>query len=328
MKTCNFRAYPEFWRGLENEMGVTPEDLIEVKSIVTALGYLTRSSVATIRTNKKVSALENEYMKMRSNVTKFETVCARFPHLKAIDSFSTGLITILNGIVVHLNRNLFEFEDEKILVNKILEQGRKVYNLLNNRLIPLVKRNLLIFSMSFVLKVCSSLNEGHILITKTSLGLQCQLCCVECSTLVKLSSSRNASTGKNSFSVYNFSRHLTKVHNENSLNQSNSVPNQEFLERNYMRNSNETQYSESMQLTECIRNVSAVTSTPKRAQTHHDFNVQQKDVGSKLFECAECAGLKKQIEECLEAMTECKNLLHKSQHDTEEMKNELKKKGK
>lgn len=110
-------------------MRVKPENIIEVKSMVTALGYRTKSSVATIKTNKKISALENEYMKMRSNVSKFESVCATFPHLATIDSFSTGLVTILNSIVAHLNRNMSEFEDEENLIQKIIEQGEKVCNL-------------------------------------------------------------------------------------------------------------------------------------------------------------------------------------------------------
>lgn len=120
--------FPEFWHDLENEMGAKPEDFIEVKSIVTALGYRAKSSVATIKTNKKISALENEYMKMRSNKCKFESVCATFPQLAAIDSFSTGLITILNSIVAHLNQNINEFEDEKTLIQKIVEQAEKVNN--------------------------------------------------------------------------------------------------------------------------------------------------------------------------------------------------------
>lgn len=107
-------------------MGVNPEDFAEVKSIVTALGYRTKISVATIKTNRKISALENEYMKMRSNPSKFEPFCATFPHLVAIDSFSTGILTILNSIVTHLNRSLYVFDNEKVLIQKIVETGKKV----------------------------------------------------------------------------------------------------------------------------------------------------------------------------------------------------------
>lgn len=309
-------------------MGVKPEDLIEVKSIVTALGYLTRSSVATIKTNKKISALENEYLKMRSNVMKFESVCIRFPHLEVIDSFPTGLITVFNGIVAHLNGNPNEFEDEEILIQKVLEQGKKV----NKFFIPLVNRSLLI-SISFMLQVCPNLTEGQVQIVNTPVGLQCQLTCVICSSQVKLSSSRNASTGKSTFSVYNFSRHLMKQHSDMSSNQLEYLSNQE---QNYMHNDNETQYSGFMQLTECVRNFSASRSTPKSVLTScTKYNypeevhakIDQNDKESELLKCAECDGLKKQVHECMQAMTECKDQLRKSQDDIEKMKDELKGKG-
>lgn len=107
-------------------MDVSPNDFIEVKSVVSVLGYLTKSSVASLNGKKKLAGLENEYMKLRSNIKKFELSCIRFPCLADIDSFSTGLLTVLMHIVSHLNLHKKKFEDDKVIMQKILMHGQKV----------------------------------------------------------------------------------------------------------------------------------------------------------------------------------------------------------
>lgn len=107
-------------------MLVSAGDFIEVKSVLSILGYLTQSSIASIMVRKEASALENEYMKLRSNTKKFESSCARFPCLEKIDCFSTGFVTILTQIVNHLAPKNKIYDDEKVLLEKILVQTKKV----------------------------------------------------------------------------------------------------------------------------------------------------------------------------------------------------------
>lgn len=328
-------------------MGVQPEDFIEVKSIVTALGYRAKSSVATIKTNKKISALENEYMKMRSNKSKFESVCVTFPNLAAIDSFSTGLLTILNSIVAHLNRNIHEFEDEETLIRKIVEQGEKVNNLFIHSVNICVNNSYILISFTLKAKI-AGLTEDNVMIVKNSNGLAFKVRCVNCTDAIKLSYSRNATSEKISFSFFNYTRHYEK-HNESiPSNQKNSLQTQAPHESNC----NETQYSEFMQITECVKNTTVVTSTPKTVPeifekldfVHQSNRMHQKDISMPnshlrlgiekrydeydLTDCKECDGLKMQLQECIESAADCKNQLKISQENTEEMKIELEKKSK
>lgn len=124
----NHRVFPGFWLELEAELAEN-NGLNQVKSVLTVLGYLTRSSMATIKTKKKIDSLEIEYMKLRSNVNKFESLCERFPDLKVIDSFTPGLVAILTNIVHHINRNGKSMvdENEELIILKLVELGKEVF---------------------------------------------------------------------------------------------------------------------------------------------------------------------------------------------------------
>lgn len=96
-------SFPKFWDILEEEMDVNAVDLVEIKSIFCALGFMTKTSVASIKTLKKLISLEAEYIKMRSNVNAFQAVCNKFPALESIESFSSGIIATMNDVIAHLN---------------------------------------------------------------------------------------------------------------------------------------------------------------------------------------------------------------------------------
>lgn len=88
---------------LEEELDVYEADLDQIKSIFTALGFMTMSSIASIKTLKKLNCLESEYMKMRSNKNTFEPLCAKFPSLKGIESFTSGITATMMDVIMHLN---------------------------------------------------------------------------------------------------------------------------------------------------------------------------------------------------------------------------------
>lgn len=99
----NFNSFPKFWSALQEELDVYDEDLIQVKSVFTALGFMTVSSLASIKTQKKLIGIESEYMKMRSNKVIFEPLCAKFEALKGIESFTSGISATMMDIITHLN---------------------------------------------------------------------------------------------------------------------------------------------------------------------------------------------------------------------------------
>lgn len=122
---------------LEEEMDVNAADLIETKSIFSALGFMTQTSVASIKTQKKLTSLEAEYIKMRSNENAYQAVCNKFPALKSIESFSSGTIATMTDIIAHLNPKknqavpiILDEESRKAMVETtqkaIVEQAKKI----------------------------------------------------------------------------------------------------------------------------------------------------------------------------------------------------------
>lgn len=129
---CGIR-FPKFWISLQEELDVGDEDLTQVKSVFTFLGFMTQSSISSIKTSKKLSDLETEYIKQRSNANNLEELCRRFPSLKTIDSFTSGMMATMMGIIAHLNPKknqlIEEMDDEtqKTLHKTIFEQSKKVF---------------------------------------------------------------------------------------------------------------------------------------------------------------------------------------------------------
>lgn len=68
-------SFPKFWAKLQEELDVNDDDFTEIKSIFSALGYMTSPSIASIKTKKNLGGLESEYIKMRSNTKTLEAVC-------------------------------------------------------------------------------------------------------------------------------------------------------------------------------------------------------------------------------------------------------------
>lgn len=107
-------------------MKVHSEDLSQAKSVLTVLGFMTRSSIATLKTTEKIEGLEHEYIKMRS--IKQDDMDQRFPDLKMIDSFTPGMKSVILEIVSHLNQKqtvLDQDHDQKMKGN-LLEKAKKV----------------------------------------------------------------------------------------------------------------------------------------------------------------------------------------------------------
>lgn len=104
------------------------EDLYQVKSVLTFLGYMTKTSIASIKTTKGIEKLESEYTKLRSNKSK--EIFERFPGLESVDAFTPGIKSIILDITNYVNRKLIkkDFGDEiKSIKIKVLHQLKKVF---------------------------------------------------------------------------------------------------------------------------------------------------------------------------------------------------------
>lgn len=91
---------------------------------------MTKTSVATLNTQKKIDNLETDYIKIKSIGS--QSISERFPALTSIDSFTPGIKSIIKGIATHLNhasinqsgRNLQD--SGEVTMGKILSQAKKV----------------------------------------------------------------------------------------------------------------------------------------------------------------------------------------------------------
>lgn len=95
--------FPKFWSDLETELDEHTEDLKQVKSVYTVLGYSTRTSIASIKTNRKITGLEADYLKIISSNP--EEVFSRYPDLKLVNSFTPGMKTMMINIATHLSES-------------------------------------------------------------------------------------------------------------------------------------------------------------------------------------------------------------------------------
>lgn len=84
-------------------MNICSSDIDLAKSIFTALGYMTRATVADIKSKKRVQELEKDFLKIRSNFQRFEEICKEYSLLKSVDSFSPGIEACLMQIINFLN---------------------------------------------------------------------------------------------------------------------------------------------------------------------------------------------------------------------------------
>lgn len=89
---------------------------------------MTRKSIESIRTKKKIAALEIDYIKMRSSAEKIERLCLRYPALKEIDDFSPGFVAVFFDVINYLNQNgnQTEFESVELIQEKVLKLAKKV----------------------------------------------------------------------------------------------------------------------------------------------------------------------------------------------------------
>lgn len=181
----NLRPFPQFWLDLETDLGDC-NDFSQVKSVLSVLGYLTKSSISTIKNKKVISSLESEYMKLRSNENKFKSSCERFPDLKEIDHFTPGLIAVITELVSHINRKskAAEYEPEDLMLKKLVAKGKNA---------------------------CKDFDETNVVFEDAPSGRQCSIVCPICRESKGLGSSFNVSTGKHSYSMFNFTRHV-KIH--------------------------------------------------------------------------------------------------------------------
>lgn len=179
---------------------------------------MTKASIASLKTPKKVNCLESEYTKMRSNGS--QSMSERFPDLASIDAFTPGMKSIIIEIATHLSRSSkssFAGDLKEVTRNKILLQAKKVCRCCHVTILILFVSLVChsfdyLFIIAFFFKLCDKFVESNILLEDSPSGMICKVFCPVCGVENSLSSSENNTTGKISFTIFNFRRHYLAHH--------------------------------------------------------------------------------------------------------------------
>lgn len=110
-------------------MKIKNGDIDLAKSIFTALGYMTRETVADIKSKKKINELEKDFLLIRSNYAKFDELCKSYPLLKFVDNFAVGIEAGLLQIINFLNSDASRDESTK----KRLVDDAKMVNTIHEK---------------------------------------------------------------------------------------------------------------------------------------------------------------------------------------------------
>lgn len=112
--------FPKFWTELDED----PNDLVDVMSVLTVLGFKTKSSLSSIKSTRIIDRLEADYAKMRSN--KPHEMFTRYPALEKIDFFSPGMKKIILDAALTFSNVPINANLEKSIQNKVLRLLQKV----------------------------------------------------------------------------------------------------------------------------------------------------------------------------------------------------------
>lgn len=207
IKTLNYiyrfcfasELFPKFWKDVETELDEHEDDLITVKSILSALGYKTKGSIAAIKNAKNISNLEKEYMAMFAN-NDMSDILKKYPELKTINKFTPGMKAMLLVIVSHLNEMLQpeNFDIPESIKEKVLNSARSY---------------------------CANLSIDDIFLDHSPTGSICRVKCLQdkCDSKIKLSQFFNKKTKVTTYSISNYSRHLEVMHKESTSTDSTIV---------------------------------------------------------------------------------------------------------
>lgn len=128
-------AFPKFWNDLEVELEEHADDLLTVKSILTAMGFMTKISIIGLKSAKNVTELGLQYTEMCASKDGSE-ILKEYQALKDVKNFSAGTKSMIQQIVYHLKNTSKPSKPKKAKVNcvevietihqKMFEQAKKV----------------------------------------------------------------------------------------------------------------------------------------------------------------------------------------------------------
>lgn len=120
-------SFPKFWDDLEGELDEHKEDLLTVKSVLTVMGFTTKSSIVALKSMKSIVDMGLSFTEMTASKDGSD-ILKQYAALNDVKSFSVGMKTMILQIVNHLKGKAKPKKQTKATVDGDLESiQRKMF---------------------------------------------------------------------------------------------------------------------------------------------------------------------------------------------------------
>lgn len=115
-------SHPDFWKIIEQRSSICPEDIVNLKQILTLLGFTTVQSIAKLSTKTEMEKVELEFFKLKES----EGFKVKYPNLLD-EKFGIGMKTNIYIIANQIKKILFtESVNYESILEAVLADCKKV----------------------------------------------------------------------------------------------------------------------------------------------------------------------------------------------------------
>lgn len=114
--------FPQFWKAIEERSNIDATDILNLKQILTILGFKTMESISKLTTKSEIEKVELEFFKLKET-NRFDE---KYPNLQE-EKFGVGMKTIINSIANQIKKGLFmENVNVDSVLNSVYEDCKAV----------------------------------------------------------------------------------------------------------------------------------------------------------------------------------------------------------
>lgn len=105
---------PQFWESVEKSLSMNPDEIKEIKEILTIFKYTTVDSIIKFAKHKEINFIELEFLSRKQELTEM------YPHLREF-TFASGFYSTLKDIALKIKKHYVQ-EHTDVDLNRILEK--------------------------------------------------------------------------------------------------------------------------------------------------------------------------------------------------------------
>lgn len=114
--------FPQFWMDVEERSNIAPNDILNLKQILTILGFKTMESISKLSSKSEMDKVELEFFKLKET-NRFDE---KYPNLQE-EKFGVGMKVIINSIANQIKKGLFmENIDVNLILNSVYDECKMV----------------------------------------------------------------------------------------------------------------------------------------------------------------------------------------------------------